>query len=183
MVEKKGVKNAKPDKDGIIRVDLKNVNAYVAAADLDEDDMTKTLKQKETFTGLLITDDGIYPKSATITVDSLPPDVLCCKTYCPSREVLEHYAEQELMDHQLIRIEHHFLQCLTFVFTNNRVAPPPRTYNWEEELDVVKFPKENTGKDIKKIIFGLIMSKEGKKKEKKSQMAQMLTKLVDKKLD
>jgi hypothetical protein len=63
------------------------------------------------------------------------------------------------------------------------VAPPPRTYNWEEELDVVKFPKENTGKDIKKIIFGLIMSKEGKKKEKKSQMAQMLTKLVDKKLD
>jgi hypothetical protein len=44
MVEKKGVKNAKPGKDGIIRVDLKNVNAYVAAADLDEDDMTKTLK-------------------------------------------------------------------------------------------------------------------------------------------
>jgi len=50
------------------------------------------------------------------------------------------------------------------VFTNNRYAPPIKTYPWDDELEIIDMPEINTGKKIKRIEFGLVLSKEGKKK-------------------
>lgn len=86
MVDKKSPKAT----NLIIRADLNKKEQYKAADDLDSDELGDTLKGKITFTGLVITDDGIFPQGKTIRVDSLPVDTYYSNPrYHPSREILE----------------------------------------------------------------------------------------------